>query len=232
MLEKFLVSSETHPQWFRGLSLDDNRVRQLFDCGYIFPLKERDENGCRVIMLRASRLDRKKFPYSDECKIINLVIFTLLEEPETQIAGFVFVIDNKDVAFDYIASISLIDLRNYLKCIQNAIPARTKRGIWLNMPSFAVKVIDFGKSLVSAKLRDRACFLKDTDGVFQHVDKKIFPKEYGGQTTIQEMMENFVTIYNLHKQKLLETEQQRIDIAGVIGQTGEAIDSFRKLEID
>lgn len=164
--------------------------------------------------------------------MINLVIFTLLEEPETQIAGFVFVIDNKDVTFDYIASISLIDMRNYLKCIQNAIPARQKQAIWLNLPSFAVKVTDFGKSLVSAKLRERAYFLKDTEGVFRHVDQKIFPKEYGGQITIQEMMENFENIFNFHKQKLLETEQQRIDLAGIKGHMGEAIDSFRKLEID
>lgn len=230
MLEKFNVSCETHPQWFRGLTLDDSRMRELFNEGYIFPLKERDENGCRVVIIRANRVDTKKFTFSDELKILNLIIFTLLEESETQISGFIFIIDHKDIAFDYIKNISLIDIRNYLKCIQNAIPCRQKKGIWLNLPSFAVTLTDFGKSLVSAKLRERAHFYKDSDSVFQHVDRKILPKEYGGsETTIQEMMDNFEVILNSKKEKLLENDRQSINLASVTDQT---IGSFRKLEID
>lgn len=233
MLEKFIASCESHPRWFQNLTLDDDRVRSLFDSGYIVPLAERDKNGCRVIMIRAGQLDAKKFTFSDELKLINLVLFTLLEEAETQIAGFVFVIDHKGIAFDYVATISLVDLRNYLKCIQNAIPSRQKQAIWLNLPAFAVAMTEIGKTLVSAKLRDRALFYKDFDSVFKHVDKKLLPKEYGGQVTIKEMMESFENIYNSKREKLLEIEQQTIDLTQVKGRdTGEAIDSFRKLEID
>lgn len=233
MLEKFLVSCETHPNWFRNLTFDDDRVRELFDKGYIFPLKERDENGCRVVVIRSNVIDPKKFTFSDELMMINLTIFTLLEEPETQIAGFVFIIDHKDIAFDYIAGISLSDIRNYLKCIQSAIPSRPKKAIFLNVPGFAVALLDFAKTLISSKLKERAQFFKDSESVFKYVDKKILPKEYGGSDlTIQDMMNNFRSINDCHKQKLFESDRQRINLAMVKGQADEAIGSFRKLEID
>lgn len=232
MLEKFLVSCQTHPQWFKNLTFDDDRMRELYESGYIFPLKERDRNGCRVVFIQASKLDAKKFTFAEVFKILNLVIFTLLEEPETQIAGIVYIIDHKDISLDYIALFSLIDLRNYLKCIQNAVPCRQKQGIWLNLPSFAVKITDFAKSLVSAKLRQRAFFYKGMENIFGHVDPSILPKEYGGQTPIKDLMEDFRVLAELRKEKLKQIDAHQIDIEGVKGHEAEVGGSFRKLEID
>lgn len=230
MLERFLVSCQTHPQWFQNLTFEDTRMRDLFDSGFIFPLKERDENGCRVIMIQASKLDTKKFSFSDVLKVINLVIFTLLEEPETQIAGFVYVIDHKDISMDYIALFSLMDMKNYLKCIQNAIPCRQKQGFFVNLPSFAVALTDFGKSFVSSKLKARAYFYKDFEKLDGHIDHKILPKEFGGLTPIKEMMENFRSLAETYKESLKQTDKQHIKLDFV--ESHDAVDSFRKLEID
>lgn len=232
MFEKFLVSCETHPEWFKNLTFDDDRMRELFDSGYIFPLKDRDQNGCRVILIQASKLNAKKFTFADILKIINLVVFTVLEEAETQIAGIVYITDHKDISLDYITLFSLIDVRNYLKCIQNAVPCRQKQGIWVNLPSFAVKVTDFAKSLVSAKLRGRAYFYRDIDKMFGHVDPTILPKEYGGQTPIKEMMEDFRVLAELRKEKLKQIDSQQIDIERVKDHEVEVGGSFKKLEID
>lgn len=232
MLEKFLLCCRTHPVWFHNLTFDDQRMRELFESGYIFPLTERDGNGCRVIMIQANKLDLKKFTFSDVLKIINLVIFTLLEEPETQIAGFVYVIDHKDISFDYVSLFSLTDMHNYLKCIQSAIPCRQKLGIFVNLPSYAVRLTDFGKALVSNKLKERALFYKDIEKIYEHVAVSILPKEYGGLTPIAEMMATFRTVAEARKDRLRQIDEQQIDIEGVKERKVDTIDSFRKLEID
>lgn len=232
IFEKYLVSCETYPQWFRHLTLDDDRMRQIYESGYIFPLKERDQNGCRVILIQACKLDVKKFTFSDVLKVINLVIFTLLEEAETQVSGFVYIIDHKGIGMEYHKIFSIIDMKNYLRCIQNAIPCRQKQGLWLNLPGFAVTLTDIAKSFVSPKLRERAYFYKDSEKVLQHVDVKILPLEYGGVLPISDMMESFKAIMERYKRNLRELDDQRIDLSAVKNHEADAADSFRKLEID
>lgn len=231
MFEKFLISCQTYPQWFGNLTLDDARLKELLDCGFIFPLMERDRNGCRVIMIRANKLDTKKFTFSDVLKAINFVVFTLSEEEETVIAGFVYIIDHKNISMDYVSLFSLTDMRNYLKCIQNAIPCRQKLGIFINLPGFAVALTDFAKSLISNKLKERAIFYKDIQKLSNHVDVKILPLEYGGTTPIKDMIENFKTISDKFKDKVKLLDDQKINIECVKDHECQ-VNSFRKLEID
>lgn len=233
MLEKLLVSCETHPEWFRHLTLDDDdRMRELFESGFIFPLKDRDENGCRVIMLQARKLDTKRFTFTDVLKAINFVIFTLLEEPETQIAGFVYVIDHKDISMDYVGIFSLTEMRDYLKCIQNAIPCRQKQAYFVHLPGFAVKLTDFAKGFVSSKLKERAFFYKDFDKLFGHLDPKILPKEFGGTIPVKEMMDHFIQIARGFDKNLRRSDEQSIDLSFIKSNDIETIGSFKRLEID
>lgn len=232
MLERFMASGQSYPQWFQNLTFDDDRMRRLYETGYIFPLKERTRNGCRVIMIQAGRLDTKIYSFSDVLKIINLVLFTLLEEHETQIAGFVYIIDHKDISIDYVTLFSLMDMKNYLKLIQNAIPCRQKLAIFTNLPSIAVALTDFAKSFVSDKLKQRAYFYKDFDKLYDHVEREILPKEYGGVIAIDEMMETFRKTVEVRKSRLREIDEQRIDVVRFNAKQSEAVDSFRKLEID
>lgn len=233
MLENFLVVCESYPKWYRNLTFDDDRARELFDRGFIVPLKDRDEDGCRVVLCRSSALDPKKFVYSDEVKVLNIVNLTLLEEPETQVAGFVFVFDQKDAQTEYMASVSFSDVKAIVGCLQNAMSCRVKKLIWLNVHSLALPLFELGKKLSNKKQNEKNHFYKDTESVFKHVDKKILPKEYGGDgATIQEMVDNFRDVYESRKEKLIEIDRQKIDLTKVKGRPQDAIESFRKLEID
>ncbi|CRK93842.1 CLUMA_CG007369, isoform A [Clunio marinus] len=232
MLEKYLVSCESYPQWFRSLNLDDERIKEIYQSGYIFPLKDRDENGCRVILIRACKLDTKKFTFADILKSINFVIFTLLEEAETQIAGFVFIVDHKNITMDYVTLFSIIDLKNYLKCIQSAIPCRQKLGLFVNLPSFAVTLTEIGKAFISVKLRERAFFYKDSKHLKDHVNLKILPEEYGGCISTEDMIEDFKTIVERNKTKLKTSDEINIDLKCVKDGESDVVNSFRMLDID
>lgn len=230
MLERFMASCQAYPQWFQNLTFVDDRMRTLYESGYIFPLKKRTRNGCRVILIQAKRLDTKIFSFSDVLKVINFVIFTLLEEHETQIAGFVYIIDHKDITMDYVSVFSLMDMKNYLKLIQNVIPCRQKQAIFVNLPSIAVALTDFAKTFVSSKLKERAYFYRAIDKLYDHVEKDILPQEYGGVTSAEEMIEDFKRIAETRKNRLKEIDEQIIE--NFKAKEQDAVDSFRKLNID
>jgi hypothetical protein len=115
----------------------------------MFPLPERDQNGSRVIFVQARKLDATKFNFSDILKIFNFMIFTLLEEEETQIAGFSYIFDLTGITKEYLALFSIMDTKNYLECVQNAIPARQKGSSFMNLPSYGEKLVELFISFVS-----------------------------------------------------------------------------------
>ena len=112
------------------------------------------------------------------------------------------------------------------------MPARQKRGILINLPSFIAKLLDFVKGLLNKKLRDRGYFYSDSPQLENHIDKKILPTEYGGQVSIKEMMEDFRKIAENYQLKLQDNDGIKIDIEYVKEHNENEIESFRTLEID
>lgn len=235
MMEEFLIAMQTYPEWFENLTYDNIKLKELYDSGYIFPLPERDENGCRVILIQASKLDTNKFTCCDILSIINLVLLTLLEEHETQISGFVYIIDHKDITMKYISLLSLISVKNYLNCIQNAFPGRQKKAFMIHLPSFAVTVLEFAKNLISKKLKRRIFATNEIQELFNNFDQKLLPKEYGGVVSAAEMMESFRSTMKQHQDKLkieFSIEIKKKNANEHMSSNSGVAGSFRKLEID
>jgi len=80
MLEIFLIRSQQFPKWFKNLTFNDNSIKELYESCYIFPLKERDEDGCRVIMIQTNKINTQLYTFDDIVRILNFVIFVLSEE--------------------------------------------------------------------------------------------------------------------------------------------------------
>jgi CRAL/TRIO domain len=231
MLENFLVIHQAYPQWFRDFGLtSDLRMKELFDSGYIIPMKDRDKNGCRVVMVQGRKLDPKKFTSNDVYRIISWVFANLKEEHETQIAGAIFILDCKDVTIEQISLFSFSEVKNFISCVQNAIPCRFKQALFINFPSFGVTLADLIKSFLSSKLKERTVFSSGSDTLFEFVDKKILPEEYGGETSIQIMIDRFKDETRSREEKIKEYEKFHIDVEMV--KKFKSIDSFKKLDVD
>jgi hypothetical protein len=230
MFEKFLMSSQIYKKWFRNLSIDDPRMCELYDSNCIVPLNKRDEDGARIILFQASKINTKKFTFDDMAKLSSIIVLTLLEEEETQIAGFVYIFDHKDISMDFISLFSLTDFKNHTQCILNAFPCRQKKVIIINSPSIAVTLIEFAKSLVSEKLKKRIFCYKGTENLHNHIDKRILPKEYGGEgNPVEDMKNEFKKMIKLQADQIKKYDEQEIR---VISKEAEYTGSFRKLEID
>jgi CRAL/TRIO domain len=232
MYEKFIVGGTVYPQWFRNFDLNDARTKETFESGYIFPLKERDQDGRRVIMVRAGVFNTKKFTADDLYHIIMLVVFTVLEEPETQVSGIVFLTDFKDTTLDYISMFNIAELKAVVQFLQNGVPCRIKKAVWINFPSFGVALADMAKAFLTPKLAQRIHFYNDGKMFAETVDVKILPKEYGGVTPISEMIASFKTFFESQKGKLKKSDEQVVDVDRVVDYKLEPVDSFKKLDID
>lgn len=231
MFEKFLMSSQNYQNWFRNLTIDDTRLSEIYDSNFIVPLPKRDEEGARVILLQPGNVNAKKFNFDDMVKISSLIVLTLLEEEETQVGGFVYIFDHKNITMDFISLLSLTNVKNHLQCIMNAFPCRQKKVVIINSPSFAVTVIELAKSFLTEKLRKRIFCYKGTENLHNHIDKKLLPREYGCEesATIHEMKEEFKKTIKLQADHIKKYDEQEIR---VITKEGEYTGSFRKLEID
>lgn len=225
------------PEWFYCADNDLTKMEELLKTGYIYPLKERDSNGRRTVIIRSKNLDPERFTSADAIRASSLVFATLMEEEETQIAGFNFIIDNADTPMKIISLFSITDIRNFLQNLKSSSVGRFKSFYVINLPSYAKLLFDIAKGALTEKLRKRIIIAKDLDELKTYIDEKQLPKEYGGVVSEKEMLENFKELTEKHRVNLEKLNQLNLDLHLLPGKqqktaVQETIGSFRKLDID
>lgn len=232
---------QVYPNWFQKLDIEDPDIFAIISGGYLVPLLERDAAGRQVILSCACRFDATKFTSAQMARAHSLVCEALLDDEESQIAGYAHVNDESGLTMNLLSLWSFVDLKNMVKCIQNSTPMRHRETHFVNFPPYASKFIEFGMSLLSEKLKSRVVLHKSLDELKAKVDPQLLPKEYGGSVPMDEMIKKFIERCRQQRQKILalddmyieitknspfwhEVEDQEID-SGMVG-------SFRKLEVD
>lgn len=155
MLERYLTIRQLFPQWFTKLDIEDPAIKEIFENGYLVPLPERDEHGRRVIFSVASKFDPYKFTSVQMARVHSLICEALLDEEDSQVAGYVHVNDESGMNMGFVSLWSLTDLRSIIKCIQNSTPMRHKETHFVNIPHYANRLIELAVSMLSDKLRKR-----------------------------------------------------------------------------
>lgn len=236
MLEQYLKARQLYPQWFQNLDIEDSKLSALVDSGYILPLMQRDSQGRRIVLQSASRFDTNKFSSADSIRLNSLIFGYLMDEEESQICGYVYIIDASKVSLKHVSMFSFVDIKNWLNCLQKAIPTRMKEYHFINLPGYANTIVDFGLSVMSDKMKKRVFYGKNLDELKKHVDEKLLPKEYGGVVPMDTMIEDFKMKLHKYRDKILKNDDQFIIIPKTV--TDENISelgiggSFRKLEVD
>lgn len=238
MLERYLTIRQLYPNWFQNLDINDPDMEAIIDSGYLVPLPQRDHHGRQVILSCAGRFDPYKFTSAQMARAHSLVVETLMDEEENQVHGYSHVNDESGLTMGHLSAWSLTDIRNMLRCIQNSTPMRHKETHFINIPSYATKIIEFAVSLLNDKLKGRVLVHKNLDELKRAVDPKILPKEYGGEIPMAEMIATFKTTLRAKRDELKALDDMYIEIStkdnctttseGLSGISG----SFRKLEVD
>lgn len=257
LLENHLTAKVFYPKWFNYDDNDVLKMRELYSTGYIYPLLERDEEGRRIVLVQVRKMDPAKYNSGDIIRLAALVSTTIMEEYETQVAGFISIIDYAGISMKHIGVFSITDVKDYMDCIKNASVGRFKAfysGIFMikihlfitkfietfflflvNLPQYAHFLMDIAKKTANEKLRSRLFNPKDLDELKTLINPAILPKEYGGTIPEAVMMEEFSKLVVLNDENLKRILDIDIDLTKIPQhQTTEkeVVGSFRKLEID
>lgn len=118
MLEKYLTIRQMYPEWFKKLDCEDPELALILESGYLVPLLERDELGRQVILSCAGKFDAFKFTAAQMARTHSLVVESMFDDEESQIAGYTFINDEGGLTMSHISMWTLLDIRNMLRCIQ------------------------------------------------------------------------------------------------------------------
>lgn len=89
------------------------------------------------------------------CQVHSMVVETLMDDEKSQVHGYTYLNDEAGLTMNHFSTWSFTDIRNMLRCIQNSTPMRHKETHLINIPSSVAKIIEFGISILSDKLKSR-----------------------------------------------------------------------------
>lgn len=227
------MARQKFPQWYQKLDIEEEKLASLYKTGYIIPLAQKDEQGRQVLLTRAGQINPDTFTSTDSIRLNTLIYSCCLEDLECQVAGFVHIIDAMDVTAKHMAMFSISDMKAWLLSVEKAAPIRQKEYHFLNFPNFTNTVVELGKNLLSEKLQKRIFVHQDLESLKKVVDIKILPKEYGGETSMEDMLNCFGEKVKNVKENIRESENMYIDESHNSDEwISEQLGSFTKLEID
>lgn len=117
-----------------------------------------------------------------------IVLETLLEDPENQVLGFTHVCDITGITAAHITNWNPSDFARILKWGEQSVPARHKAVHCVNVPHAVKFVLDFAKSKVSPKMKERFQAHCNIGELHKKVDKACLPLELGGTIPMDEMV--------------------------------------------
>ena len=212
------------------------KTMNLYSKGVCFPLTQRDAEGRRIILTRLSFLNPDEFSGDEVMRLMAFVVFVLLEEEETQIAGISFISDISNTTARHLITPAMAI--NIVGLMIKSLPVRFEDIFYVSMPGFAKFLLNIFSSNIKEKLGSLIFVVESKDDLKIHIDAKILPKEYGGVESCDEMKENFKKVIEERKEKVLGSLTEGVDWSNVPeeklidGEKEELSGSFRKLEID
>lgn len=166
-------------------------------------------------------------------RLSAVVSTALLEQEETQIAGTATIIDHEGMTMRQTSMFSVTDIIDFADCIKSSV-GRHKKLYVVNLPPFALFLLEAARSRLNDKLKKRITIARDMDDLKNHFDPLLLPKIYGGKYSEEEHKEYFEKYFKGVRPKLEEIKARVIDWNKVPGlkKSSESVGSFRKLEID
>lgn len=229
----FLKLMAKFPQWFDRDEKALKSAMELYESGYLVPLPERDADGRRILLIRASKIDETKYVANDIIRLIYDVLFYSMEEEETSITGYVILVDYTGITLKQSTLLSFLDYKALNESASNANPGRHKKLILFNLPTYVSTLAEMIKMAFSAKLRKRL-FLLEESQLKDHIDVKYLPKEYGGTVSLEECLHEFTEFKRTFEENRNNWYDLKIDMNLIPGvnNVDHNIGSFRKLNID
>ncbi|KAI8764649.1 alpha-tocopherol transfer protein [Biomphalaria glabrata] len=115
--------------------LKPSRVQHVIDDGIIEVLKERDNQGCRVLVVRPGKWDPDRYSVQEMPRSTYLLMAKLVEEEETQVHGVHIINDLSGITLKQVSHIGPTAARQYVHIMQGVHIINHLSGITLKQVS-------------------------------------------------------------------------------------------------
>lgn len=125
-------------------------ISDIFNC-----LTDRDQKGRRILLCRAKNWDPSKISTDQMLQMLYLLQIASLLEPETQVRGFLVIVDCQGMGLKQVMGFTPSFAMNLLTFIQYALPLRLKEFHIINNPAIFSVAWNIVKPLLNKKSRNR-----------------------------------------------------------------------------
>lgn len=181
-IRRYFRARKNMPEYFEELTTSSSLYRTVFhDHKLITYANERDPQG------RVTSVTKYGAWSSNICSIAELLRCGLwamechLLDEETQIRGFVAMIDLKGFGAQHLTQLTPWFLRRVISIAQDSLPVRLKGIYFLNTPAVFQVVYTIAKPFLSAKLKSRLHFIgSDLSELCGVIPSELLPEDFGG----------------------------------------------------
>ncbi|XP_036143229.1 retinol-binding protein pinta isoform X1 [Monomorium pharaonis] len=212
-IHKFYKMRSVLPEYCLNRDPFQPKLQELLNMGLFLPLREPDNQGKLVCIIRITRYDPKIYKFSNVLKIIFMFLDLAMKNYiSASIYGCSLFVDMTELTLSHIIQwqnpYTLMKLANFM---QDCSHVRVQSINVINAPIFINIVINIFKSFLSNKMKSRihvnshmllSCF---TD-----VSTRILPIEYGGTgDTVQELTEYWKNLAEENRDWFINEENDK-----------------------
>ncbi|XP_052872775.1 retinaldehyde-binding protein 1-like [Anopheles cruzii] len=210
-IERYLTMRQTFRLWYENLDPTDRYMRELVDeVRGCLPLGV-DRAGRMVALVRVRSFDVTRYNCYHLGRFQHMLMEAYFDDTEVQIGGGVAIVDCAAATMGHFMCFKLTDLKNFIDCVQHALPVRVKEVHTVHLPLIGQALGNLVLSFAGEELRKRIFFHSSMDSVLKYVDRDLLPLEYGGKSSPEEITLKLKERLAAKRDMLLVLDQMEID---------------------
>lgn len=210
-IERYLVARKRFPHWFQKLDPRDPEMQEILSDTPLTAIG-RDEDGRTIILIRINRYNPEVNTSTTILRFVMMMLEVLSEDEEFQIAGVRVWEDHTDMSLKFLGIFGLSEISAIMQMLTKTMPLRIREIHGINMPKFALTIVNFALTFLTAKLRERIMCHATVLEAKQHLQESLWPKEYGGPIDVDALNRQMRQKLEERRDFLLGLDDMDIDV--------------------
>ncbi|XP_070534833.1 clavesin-2-like [Ptychodera flava] len=172
---------QIHKAIFQEFSVSNPEMYQALMDGFPAVLDNTDHFGRKILVLNTANWEVWRYPYIHILRAMLLSLEYLIQDEETQIHGFVIIVDWTAFSFKQAARLSPGLMRLTIEGLQDCFPARFGGIHFVNQPWYVEAAFAICRPFLKQNTKKKI-FLHGNNltTLHSHIHKEILPSELGG----------------------------------------------------
>ncbi|CAI9740231.1 clavesin-2-like isoform X2 [Octopus vulgaris] len=166
---------------FRKFQAAEPSIKEALFDGLPGVLPHYDHFGRKILVLYSANWDNTRYGLAAIYRAILLTLEKLIDDEETQINGFIIIVDWSQFTFKQSTWLNPKILKLMIEGLQDCFPARFGGIHFINQPWYIEAIFKMIKPFLKEKNRDKI-FMHGINltTLHQHIHKEVLPAELGG----------------------------------------------------